>query len=121
MWTHKAWAGRVLPRPTGGAERLRSYARWCNAVEGNTTFYATPSRATVESWARQTDQDFRFVVKLPKIITHERRFTGVDAELRNFLEVIELPPEHVVHDHDLLVQGVDKPGDGWAIRPSVAE
>jgi len=89
MWTHKAWAGRVLPRTSGSAQRLRSYAGWCNAVEGNTTFYATPSRTTVESWARQTEEDFRFVVKLPKVITHERRFTGVDAELRDFLEVIE--------------------------------
>ena len=89
MWTHKAWAGRVLPRGAGSQERLRGYAGWCNAVEGNTTFYATPTRTTVESWARQTDTDFRFVVKLPKIITHERRFAGIDAELREFLEVIE--------------------------------
>jgi uncharacterized protein YecE (DUF72 family) len=89
MWTHKAWAGRLQPRAAGTHERLRQYAGWCNAVEGNTTFYATPTRSTVESWARQTDQSFRFVVKLPKIITHERRFSGIDAELREFLEVIE--------------------------------
>ena len=73
---------RIRCRP---GERLRAYAAWCNAVEGNTTFYATPARSTVESWARQTDPDFRFVVKLPKSITHERRLTGVDAELRAFL------------------------------------
>jgi uncharacterized protein YecE (DUF72 family) len=89
MWTHKAWTGRIQPKAVGAHERLRHYAGWCNAVEGNTTFYATPTRTTVESWARQTDPDFRFVVKLPKIITHERRFAGIDAELREFLEVIE--------------------------------
>jgi uncharacterized protein YecE (DUF72 family) len=89
MWTHKAWAGRILPPGVGAHERLRRYAGWCNAVEGNTTFYATPTRDTVESWARQTDQDFRFVAKLPKVITHERRFAGIDAELREFLEVLE--------------------------------
>ncbi|MEV7907673.1 DUF72 domain-containing protein, partial [Streptomyces anulatus] len=58
-------------------------------MEGNTTFYATPTRNTVESWARQTAPDFRFVVKLPKPITHERRLTGADEELRSFLEAIE--------------------------------
>src|SRR3954471_9900777 len=89
MWTHRAWGGRILPRGAPADERLRYYAGWCNAVEGNTTFYATPTRITVESWARQTDQDFRFVAKLPKIITHERRFTGIDAELHEFLDVIE--------------------------------
>jgi uncharacterized protein YecE (DUF72 family) len=89
MWTHKAWTGHVLPRGAGAGERLRFYAAWCNAVEGNTTFYATPAASTVQSWARQTDQDFRFVVKLPKIITHERRFSGIDTELQEFLTAME--------------------------------
>jgi uncharacterized protein YecE (DUF72 family) len=89
MWTHAPWQGRFLPHPLPPGERLRSYATWCNAVEGNTTFYATPARATVESWARQIDTDFRFVVKLPKPITHERRLNGVDEEVRSFLDAIE--------------------------------
>src|SRR4051794_30950940 len=91
QWTHPA-----LPQPSRG--KLRSYASWCNAVESNTTFYATPSRATVETWAAQTPPDFRFVVKLPQVITHERRLTNVDAELRNFLTAIEPlgPRNHAV-------------------------
>ncbi|MGH3388726.1 MAG: DUF72 domain-containing protein, partial [Actinomadura sp.] len=89
MWTHAAWQGRFLPHPLPPRERLRSYATWCNAVEGNTTFYATPARSAVESWARQTDPDFRLVVKFPKSITHERCLTGVDEELRSFLAAIE--------------------------------
>jgi len=79
MWTHKAW-------PTS---RLHGYAQWCNAVEGNTTFYATPARDTVVSWAAQTSADFRFVVKLPRTITHERRLFGATEELHAFLEAIE--------------------------------
>jgi uncharacterized protein YecE (DUF72 family) len=82
MWTHRVW-------PSQGPDKLRSYAGQCNAVEGNTTFYATPSRATVQSWAKQTDPGFRFVIKLPKLITHERRLTGVDQEVRAFLDAIE--------------------------------
>jgi uncharacterized protein YecE (DUF72 family) len=89
MWTHRAWPGRILPQPLAARDRLRSYAGWCNAVEGNTTFYATPARDTVAAWARQTDPGFRFVVKLPKLITHERRLGGVDEELRSFLDAIE--------------------------------
>ncbi|MGN9840011.1 DUF72 domain-containing protein [Nonomuraea sp. H19] len=89
MWTHAAWQGRFLPGPLPPGERLRSYATWCNAVEGNTTFYATPTRGTVESWARQTAPDFRFVVKLPKPITHEHRLTGADEALGAFLEAME--------------------------------
>jgi uncharacterized protein YecE (DUF72 family) len=89
MWTHARWQGRFLPHPLSPHERLRAYATWCDAVEGNTTFYATPARSTVESWARQTTPDFRFVVKLPRSITHERRLGDGDEELRSFLEAIE--------------------------------
>jgi uncharacterized protein YecE (DUF72 family) len=89
MWTHAGWQGRQLPHPLPPRDRLRSYASWCNAVEGNTTFYATPSVDTVKSWADQTSPDFRFVLKLPKPITHERRLTDVDEPVRAFLAAIE--------------------------------
>ncbi|HEV3174072.1 MAG TPA: DUF72 domain-containing protein [Actinocrinis sp.] len=89
MWTHPAWQARHFPNPLPPADRLRSYASWCNAVEGNTTFYATPSLDTVKSWAEQTAPDFRFLLKLPRPITHERRLTDVDDLLRGFLAAVE--------------------------------
>ncbi|MFD2357012.1 DUF72 domain-containing protein [Nonomuraea ferruginea] len=110
MWTHGPWQGRFLPHPLPPAERLRAYATWCNAVEGNTTFYATPARSTVETWAAQTAPGFRFVVKLPKTITHERRLSGADEPLREFLDAIEpLGPR----THALWIQlpGSFGPGD----------
>jgi uncharacterized protein YecE (DUF72 family) len=89
MWTHAPWQGRYLPHPLPPRERLRAYATWCNAVEGNTTFYATPSLDTAKSWAEQTRPDFRFLFKLPRLITHERCMTDVSEPLRAFLAAIE--------------------------------
>jgi uncharacterized protein YecE (DUF72 family) len=89
MWTYAPWQGRYLPHPLSPRERLSAYATWCNAVEGNTTFYATPTLDTVKSWAEQTAPDFRFILKLPRPITHERRLEGVDDLLRAFLSAIE--------------------------------
>jgi uncharacterized protein YecE (DUF72 family) len=89
MWTYAPWQGRYLPGSLSPRERLRAYATWCNAVEGNTTFYATPALGTVRSWAEQTAPDFRFVLKLPKVITHERRMADVADPLRAFLAAIE--------------------------------
>lgn len=86
MWSLKSWQGRFLPR--SGSDRLRSYAGWCNAVEGNTTFYATPTRETVATWAEQAPADFRFVLKLPRGITHSQRLSDVSG-LAGFLQVIE--------------------------------
>src|SRR5215467_1094897 len=88
MWNHAPWQGRYLPSPLAPRERLRAYATWCNAVEGNTTFYATPALDTVRSWAAQTGPDFRFILKLPKPLTHESRLTDTGA-LRAFLAAIE--------------------------------
>ena len=89
MWTYPPWQGRYLPHPLSPRDRLRAYATWCNAVEGNTTFYAVPAAGTVTSWAEQTTPDFRFVLKLPKAITHQRRLADVGDPLRAFLAAIE--------------------------------
>jgi uncharacterized protein YecE (DUF72 family) len=89
MWAYAPWQGRYLPQSRSPRDRLRAYATWCNAVEGNTTFYATPTLDTVKSWAEQTTPDFRFILKLPKSITHERRLADVDDPLRAFLAAIE--------------------------------
>ena len=89
MWSYAAWQGRFLPRSLSPRERLSAYATWCNAVEGNTTFYATPARDTVKSWAEQTAPGFRFLLKLPRTITHERRLANADEPLSAFLAAIE--------------------------------
>jgi uncharacterized protein YecE (DUF72 family) len=89
MWTHAPWQGRYLPVSRSSRDRLRTYATWCNAVEGNTTFYATPAHGTVTSWAEQTAPDFRFVLKLPKPVTHERHLADAGDQLRAFLAAIE--------------------------------
>jgi uncharacterized protein YecE (DUF72 family) len=89
MWTYAPWLGRYLPPSLSPRDRLSAYATWCNAVEGNTTFYATPAPGTVRSWAEQTAPDFRFIFKLPKLITHERRLADADDPLRAFLAALE--------------------------------
>ncbi len=96
MWAHPPWVGRFLSAGNRGSE-LAEYARWCNAVEGNTTFYAVPAARTVARWAEQAPADFRFAFKLPRHITHELRLRGDAAPtaLAEFLEAIEPLGERV--------------------------
>jgi uncharacterized protein YecE (DUF72 family) len=86
MWANRDWVGRYLPATTGPGEELAAYARLCTAVEGNTTFYALPTPTAVARWANDAPPDFRFVCKLPRSITHDRRLRHVDGELREFLD-----------------------------------
>jgi uncharacterized protein YecE (DUF72 family) len=83
---------------------LQRYATLFNAVEINSCFYRPHRRSTYERWAASVPDAFRFAVKLPKVITHELRLVGADAQLDQFLEetsglgakrgpiLVQLPP-----------------------------
>jgi uncharacterized protein YecE (DUF72 family) len=130
MWAHRPWTERFLPADTKPNESLGAYALVCNAVEGNTTFYALPDESTVARWAAQAPHDFRFVFKLPREITHERRLIGAGPALREFLQrmapladrmgptSIQLPPSFSPHDLAVLDTFTrDLPRDyEWAVE-----
>ena len=84
QWQHPDWNGRL---PTG-ASPLARYGRVFNSVEGNTSFYATPSRQQCEQWRAQVPEDFRFLFKFPRQITHDCLLQGVDGQAREFLDVL---------------------------------
>lgn len=89
MWAHPPWLGRFFSPDAKGSE-LAEYARWCNAVEGNTTFYAVPSARTVARWADQAPDDIRFAFKVPRTVTHERRLRGdAHRDVAEFLRAVE--------------------------------
>jgi uncharacterized protein YecE (DUF72 family) len=83
---------------------LERYAAVFNAVEINSSFYRPHQRKTYERWAASTPEDFRFAVKVPRTITHERRLTDAAEPLTRFLDecgglgdklgplLIQLPP-----------------------------
>ncbi|MEM7271591.1 MAG: DUF72 domain-containing protein [Actinomycetota bacterium] len=89
MWANRPWVGRFFPAATPPGRELVPYATWCTAVEGNTTFYGVPSPDTVERWAEDAPDDFRFMFKLPRTITHDRRLRHVADELDGFLAAID--------------------------------
>ncbi|ELT1968072.1 TPA: DUF72 domain-containing protein, partial [Aeromonas salmonicida] len=73
QWSHPAWPGQLLGVGAKPAEHLAHYARVFNTVEGNTTFYASPTPDTVQRWADAVPAHFRFSFKFPKEISHQRR------------------------------------------------
>lgn len=71
VWAHSSWSGVLFPRGSRSADYLRLYSRRLTTVEGNTTFYATPSAETVQRWADETPASFRFCFKLPRDVSHQ--------------------------------------------------
>ncbi|MEX0846176.1 MAG: DUF72 domain-containing protein [Ilumatobacteraceae bacterium] len=88
MWAHRPWVGRFLPSGTAAGTELGPYSRLLNAVEGNTTFYALPTPATVAKWSDLAEPGFRFVFKVPRHITHDLRLRGIGADLAAFCDLI---------------------------------
>lgn len=86
LWAVNEWKGDFYTKKAKPAEFLQQYAQFFNAVEGNTTFYATPSEAMVARWLESTPETFRFSFKFPRVITHEYKLHSVSAETKAFLE-----------------------------------
>ena len=87
-FTAAGWEGSFYPKGIKSADRLSFYAERFDTVEIDSTFYACPSRRTVEGWSLKTPEDFVFSSKVPQIITHEKVLVGCDSEFRQFLETM---------------------------------
>jgi uncharacterized protein YecE (DUF72 family) len=68
------------------AEMLGFYASRFPTVEINNTFYRMPAASLLTRWDAETPAAFRFVLKAPQRITHHKRLTAVDDDVRYFLE-----------------------------------
>lgn len=83
-------AGWSLPReqwpvfPVEGTH-LQRYSTRFPAVEINSSFYRPHRAATYAKWADSVARDFRFSVKVPKQITHERRLLDCEELVDEFL------------------------------------
>jgi uncharacterized protein YecE (DUF72 family) len=65
--------------------QLQRYATRLNAAEINTSFYRPHAASVYQRWAASVPASFRFAVKIPKLITHERALTRAREPLMRFL------------------------------------
>lgn len=87
-----------------GATHLQRYASRLNACEINSSFYRPHRRETYERWAQAVPAAFRFCVKAPRTITHERKLIGCEDLIGEFMQqagglghrlgcvLVQLPP-----------------------------
>ena len=88
VWSYKGWVGSFYPQGTRTADFLREYARRLNTVEGNTTFYAVPAADTIQRWAGETPDTFRFCPKLPRTVSHTGKLAPRIPGAHQFIETM---------------------------------
>ncbi len=86
VWGCKEWVGTFFPARTPPGAFLKLYSRRLTTVEGNTTFYATPSVETVARWRQEMADTFRFCPKVSRSISHADRLDETQAETLAFTE-----------------------------------
>ncbi len=67
---------------------LRFYAARFPTVEVNNSFYRIPNERVLSSWAEQVPEQFRFVLKASRRITHNARLADEDGSLDYFLRAV---------------------------------
>ena len=93
-YNYPEWKGRFYPENLAAAKMLPYYAERFSTVEINYTFYRMPTAKLVTGWATHVADGFKFTLKAPKRITHDRRLKDVDEPLRGFCEAAaELGPK----------------------------
>ncbi|MBV8367339.1 MAG: DUF72 domain-containing protein [Candidatus Eremiobacteraeota bacterium] len=91
----------VRERFDDAGTHLQRYATRFSCAEINSSFYRSHRQSTYARWAASVPDDFRFAAKVPKEITHVRRFADSVEPLERFLaETSALGPKRAV----LLVQ-----------------
>lgn len=80
-FSYKEWKGAFYPEKLREKDMLAYYASRLTAVEINNTFYRMPRREVIRNWAGDTPDDFRFIIKASRRITHFKRLGDVEEQM----------------------------------------
>ena len=87
-WSYKDWKGAFYPPATRSTDWLAHYATRFPAVEVDSSFYAVPKPEVLDHWAAAVPAGFRFALKAPGSITHERLLKGCAEDLAAYLALL---------------------------------
>lgn len=95
-WSYDDWKGVLYPEDAKAGDYLGYYAQEFDVVEVDSTFYRIPSRRMVQAWRDRTPEHFRFALKMPRVITHEKMLRDCDEELQAFVDAARLLGEKLL-------------------------
>lgn len=85
-YSYKEWKGSFYPEDLPDKEMLHYYGEYLPAVEINNTFYRLPKASMLEAWMQQVPDEFRFVLKASRKITHQKPLKEKEGETAYLFE-----------------------------------
>ncbi|MEI6430540.1 MAG: DUF72 domain-containing protein [bacterium] len=120
-WAYEDWKGPFYTSDLPAGKFLTEYCRIFSTVELDTTFYGAPRPSTLQGWASQVPDDFRFSAKVPRAITHEQRLRSSGTSAREFGDLLrdhlgrklgsillQLPPDFNIDERGVLETFLDE-------------
>ncbi len=86
-WFYWHWRGIFYPETKRTDTWFKHYTATFNTVELNAPFYKWPKLSTVKSWRRNAPEDFRYSVKVNRLITHEKRLVRTRMLVEEFCAI----------------------------------
>lgn len=83
------WKGSLYPENAQSKDFLILYSHTFNTVEINSTFYRKPTAKTLLKWHNETPEYFKFFIKIPKSISHEKHLKDSKEEISEFCSHIK--------------------------------
>mgnify|MGYP003574877510 CR=1 FL=1 len=84
-WSYKHWRGTFYPLDIKIKDHFLYYTKMFNSVEINNTFYGVPSDETFLKWKKQVPENFMYVIKANRFITHLKKLHDPLESLPSFL------------------------------------
>ena len=83
-WVYDHWRGCFYPAGMPKSRWFDYYCGYFRCVEINATFYRPFREQTYVDWGSRAPQDFRYVLKVPRRITHRKYLADVEEDVEDF-------------------------------------
>ena len=116
---YKEWKNVFYPEGLPQSKWFTFYCEQFNTLELNSSFYKFPTEKSLLKWYNSSPENFRFSVKIPRAITHYKKFTDCERMLKDFYTSIQnglqnklgcvlfqLPPQ-LIYSEELLQKIID--------------
>jgi uncharacterized protein YecE (DUF72 family) len=106
-WSYSDWRGTFYPRDLPMRLWFDFYKQHFKIIEINATFYRFFPKKIYVKWYKQASADFRYMVKVPRMISHYKRLKNCKSLIKLFcksvsvlknklaLILLQLPPSFV--------------------------